>query len=298
MNTTGAAAAAGGTDDGGVRHARDETAGDGEVREAPDEAAARYGDRYFNASTTTTERTRLEALAATFDPATHAVLTSLGVTKGWRCLDVGAGLGTVATWLADRVGEDGEVVALDRNTHYLTALNHPRVRTLEADITSPECAPGTYDLVHARFVLMHLRDRDTILPRLATWLRPGGVLVLSDGVDTGTQHTNEAWRETMAKHWTAVTSEIGTNPHYARGYPALLTDSGLESPGLKVTTPVITATSPYATFWRLTLTHLHPAIATHTDLTDTTFKEALTYLTRPTTHDLAMSMFTSWATHP
>jgi 2-polyprenyl-3-methyl-5-hydroxy-6-metoxy-1,4-benzoquinol methylase len=33
------------------------------------------------------------------------------VQPGWRCLEVGAGRGAMAVWLAERVGESGQVVA-------------------------------------------------------------------------------------------------------------------------------------------------------------------------------------------
>src|SRR3546814_9563002 len=33
------------------------------------------------------------------------------VQPGWRCLEVGAGRGSMAVWLVEQVGESGEVVA-------------------------------------------------------------------------------------------------------------------------------------------------------------------------------------------
>jgi signal transduction histidine kinase len=35
------------------------------------------------------------------------------VQPGWGCLEVGAGRGSMAVWLAEQVGESGEVVATD-----------------------------------------------------------------------------------------------------------------------------------------------------------------------------------------
>ncbi len=53
------------------------------------------------------ERARLTGLEAMFDPVTFEVLARLGVGPGWRCADVAAGGGSVARWLADRVGPPG-----------------------------------------------------------------------------------------------------------------------------------------------------------------------------------------------
>src|SRR6266436_997381 len=47
------------------------------------------------------------------------------VWPGWRCLEVGAGRGSMAVWLADRVGEGGKVVATDIDVTYLKRLHLP-----------------------------------------------------------------------------------------------------------------------------------------------------------------------------
>lgn len=60
------------------------------------------------------ERRRLALIERCYDPITTSRLTQLGVGAGWRCLDVGAGGGSIARWLRDQVGPDGEVVAIDR----------------------------------------------------------------------------------------------------------------------------------------------------------------------------------------
>ena len=61
-----------------------------------------YGDILDSSSDR--ERERLRLLEDSFDPGTFRWLDQLGVGSGWRCLEVGAGGGSVARWLADRVG--------------------------------------------------------------------------------------------------------------------------------------------------------------------------------------------------
>lgn len=53
------------------------------------------------------ERRRLRNLEAWQDPATARRLHAIGVGPGWRCLDVGAGGGSIARRLADQVGRSG-----------------------------------------------------------------------------------------------------------------------------------------------------------------------------------------------
>jgi len=62
---------------------------------------------------------RFGALASLFDPVSFRHFERLGVAEGWRCLEVGAGGGSVATWLATRVGESGHVLATDIDVRWL-----------------------------------------------------------------------------------------------------------------------------------------------------------------------------------
>ena len=54
------------------------------------------------------EAERLRLLEIVHDPFTTSLLTGLGVAPGWRCLEVGAGRGSMASWLADKVGDGGK----------------------------------------------------------------------------------------------------------------------------------------------------------------------------------------------
>ncbi|MFZ0976038.1 MAG: hypothetical protein WAN22_27700 [Solirubrobacteraceae bacterium] len=66
------------------------------------------------------ERARLRLLEEYHDPLTVTQLDAIGVGEGWRCLDVGAGGGSVTRLLADRVGSTGSVLAVDLDTSLLT----------------------------------------------------------------------------------------------------------------------------------------------------------------------------------
>ncbi len=66
------------------------------------------------------EDERLAVLERIFDPLSPQ-RRSL-VQPGWRCLEVGAGRGSMAVWLAERVGDTGHVVATDIDVSYLKRL--------------------------------------------------------------------------------------------------------------------------------------------------------------------------------
>ncbi|WP_305785486.1 class I SAM-dependent methyltransferase [Symbioplanes lichenis] len=121
------------------------------------------------------------ALADLLDRQTQWRLDELIDLTGRRCLEVGAGGGSVAQWLADRVGPHGSVLATDLKpehiprSHLLTPLRH--------DITSGEPL-GRFDLVHARLLLGHLPAREAALRHMADAVEPGGVLMTEDFLPT------------------------------------------------------------------------------------------------------------------
>ncbi|MEJ2854436.1 MULTISPECIES: class I SAM-dependent methyltransferase [unclassified Saccharothrix] len=114
-------------------------------------------------------------LAAAYDPITFARLAQTGVRKGWRCLEVGAGGGSVAHWLALR---SGSVLATDLAPEHIAPA--PGLTATRHDVVADPLPEGEFDLVHARLVLRHLPERDDVLAKLTGALRPGGWLQVDE----------------------------------------------------------------------------------------------------------------------
>lgn len=134
----------------------------------------------FTDSQHDTELARLQAIEQVFDPASRTQIQSTGITAGWRCLEVGAGAGSIARWLAAVVGAQGQVMAVDLDTRFVAHLNQPNLEVLKADIRQFPLERGLFDLVHARYVLIHLPDFQAALTKMLALLRPGGWLVLEE----------------------------------------------------------------------------------------------------------------------
>jgi SAM-dependent methyltransferase len=126
------------------------------------------------------ELARLRLIEAECDPQTFRYLDAIGVGAGWRCVEVGAGAGSVVRWLSERVGSQGRVVAADLDLRFLGDLREPNVEVRRCDITRDDVEPAFYDLVHCRCLLMHLGDPVGVLRRMAAALRPGGWLVAEE----------------------------------------------------------------------------------------------------------------------
>jgi SAM-dependent methyltransferase len=120
----------------------------------------------------------LGALGQMLDEFTRARLVRAGVTTGARCLEVGAGAGTVAAWLADRVGPTGEVIATELKPQHVQP--HPGVTVLRHNVVTDPLPDGSFDVIHARAVLQHLPQRESVLARLAAALTPGGALIVEE----------------------------------------------------------------------------------------------------------------------
>jgi precorrin-6B methylase 2 len=65
---------------------------------------------------------RFAGLQARHDPTTVRHLEALGVGEGWVCWEVGDGGGSIAAWLARRVGASGHVLVTDIAPRSLAAL--------------------------------------------------------------------------------------------------------------------------------------------------------------------------------
>ena len=123
---------------------------------------------------------RFTGLPLVFDPGTIRHLLARGVGPGWQCLEVGAGGGSVALWLAEQVGAHGSVLATDIDTRFLDSIQLANLEVLRHDVGNDPLPELAFDLVHARLVLQHVPAREAALTRLVASLRHGGWLVIED----------------------------------------------------------------------------------------------------------------------
>ena len=104
----------------------------------------------------------------------------MGLGEGWRCWEVGAGGVSVPRSLAERVGTSGRVLATDIDVSWIESAAGCALEVRRHDVIHDPPPAETFDLVHARLVLVHLADRAAALRVMIDALRPGGWLVLED----------------------------------------------------------------------------------------------------------------------
>lgn len=123
---------------------------------------------------------RFPVLADLYDEETMRCLQVVGVAPGWQCLEVAAGGGSIARWLAGQVGRDGRVLATDLDTRFLESLSDRVLEVRRHDIARDPLPDAAFDLVHARLILVHLPERETALANMVGALKPLGWLVCEE----------------------------------------------------------------------------------------------------------------------
>jgi SAM-dependent methyltransferase len=174
----------------------------------------------------------LGALGEMFDEFTARRLTAAGIKEGARCLEVGAGAGTVATWMAEQVGSTGEVIATDLKPQHISP--HPRLTVLEHNVITEPLPSGQFDIIHARAVLQHLPQRHEVLAKLIAALKPGGAVVIEEmeprwGSSVLATPDPRIY-DIFVRYEAAITKVLsgnGMDPTWARGVHAAMREQGL-----------------------------------------------------------------------
>ncbi len=126
------------------------------------------------------ERARLELLQLLNDAATIRRLDAIGIEAGWRCVEIGAGAGSIARALAERCGPQGLVVATDRDPRFLDDFPGPGREIATHDIMDGPVHPGGFDFAHCRAVLAHVDDLETAVRHVVQSVRPGGWILCEE----------------------------------------------------------------------------------------------------------------------
>jgi SAM-dependent methyltransferase len=181
------------------------------------------------------ELDRLRFQHSVWKGVTDRFFDRLGVGKGWKCLDVGAGPGFVAIDLRERVGAGGEVVALEPSEMYLHHFGEEvrrrgwsNVHCVQGTAETASLPPHSFDLVFARWVIGFVPDPERFLTQLFATLRPGGVIALQDYVYEGLSlHPMGGPFDQMADAVRAYWRIGGGDPYIAARIPHFFRKHGL-----------------------------------------------------------------------
>lgn len=239
----------------------------------------------------TDEQKRLSLLEHCYDPASTALLTRLGVTKGWHCLEVGAGSGSVARWLRDKVHPGGRVAAVDLDTRFIDGESGIEVR--KADLLVDDLAQlGSFDLVHCRALLHHLRGKQVeALKRMMSTLRPGALLVAEEPYfGPMFASTTKPWVELWRNFFVAMPN---ADYEWAVCLAAALEEAGLKDIESCGQADIVQGSSPHAELLRLSLEAVRDRLPPGTDL-----EAGTTLLRDPSVFEPGMVWYGAWGRRP
>jgi len=197
-------------------------------------------DAHYIHGTRPEEQQRLSVLNRLLNEAS---LRQMRVQAGERILDVGSGLGQLTRALARAAGPAGHVVGIERDPEQM----HEALRQAGADgedglvdfrvgdavnLPLDDDQWGTFDIVHARFLLEHVPDPPAVVGAMIRAARPGGRIVLEDDDHDvlrffpelpETRRLWEAYFRTYAK--------FGRDPYVGRRLVAMLHQAGATPSG-------------------------------------------------------------------
>lgn len=241
---------------------------------------------------------RLELIERACDPQTIRLLEGRGVQADSRCLELGAGRGSVARWLA-RLCTDGHVVATDLDPRLVDTGGLPNLTVLRHDAANDDFDVAAFDLIHCRAVLTHIPEREAVLARAATWLAPGGWLVaeeplftpLGDSSYAAFQRLYDGVERCLAAH---QSTDLRWPRHIGHSVGGL----GLTDLGMTVHSLPNGQGSPWDEAWRVLVAQVAPTAIEQGLLTDEDVAAGLAVLDDPTFIEIGFAFVSVWGRKP
>jgi SAM-dependent methyltransferase len=127
------------------------------------------------------ESARLQRQAEELRPDSVALLDRVGLGPGQQAIDLGCGPRGILDLLAERVAPGGRVTGLDADPSHVAMAREftaqrglASVRIVAADARHTGLPPGSFDLVHARTLLVNVPEPAEVLAEMVRLAKPGG----------------------------------------------------------------------------------------------------------------------------
>jgi SAM-dependent methyltransferase len=129
------------------------------------------------------EELRLRRQAEELRRESAWLFDQMKLAAGDRVIDVGCGPQGVLDLLSERVGLNGSVIGIERNEQSVAMAKRfvadrklNNVEVIQGDATATGLSGGSFDLVHARLVLVNVPHVEAVVREMVRLARPGGVV--------------------------------------------------------------------------------------------------------------------------
>ncbi len=199
------------------------------------------------------ELARLGLQHRAWQSATQAAWKSAGILPGHTVLDVGCGPGYATLDLANLVGTDGRIIALDKSDKFLKFLEAQsrqsgmeNITLQRMDLEDAAFPEVVADAAWCRWVFAFLKNPQDMVGRLAAGIRPGGVIVIHEYFDYAAWRMLPPCPELQEFVGCVIASwrENGGEPDIALSLPSWLENLGFEIRSLRPIVDVVQTGQP------------------------------------------------------
>jgi SAM-dependent methyltransferase len=273
-------------------------------------SAAPDANSVYALGTNPAESARLQRQAEELAGDSVALLDKVAVGPGHNVIDLGCGPRGIVDLLAARVSPGGRVVGLDADPVHtgmvadlVASLGLDRVEIITADARRSGLPSGSFDLVHARTLLINVPDPGEVVAEMVRLAKPGGwVASMEPDTEFVLCHPPNAAYEHICKIFPLVFARNGADPHMGRRVPGLLREAGLEEVGVDVRAQVYPPGHTRRTVKLDLVRSMRPQVLELGLATETELEEwdasAREHLQQPQTVCMTGHLFLSWGRKP
>jgi len=148
---------------------------------AGDSPAGQDANAVYPLGSSAGESARLRRQAAELAPDSAALLDRVGLGPGQSAIDLGCSPRGILDLLAGRVSPGGRVVGLDADpahaamaAEFVSGHGLSGVAIVTADARHTGLRSGSFDLVHARTLLINVPEPAVVVAEMVRLAKPGG----------------------------------------------------------------------------------------------------------------------------
>lgn len=188
------------------------------------------------------------------DRYTKMFIREMNIKKEANCLEIGAGLGSIAEFISETLGEKGHIDAIDikeENVKELRKIKRRNMSIYKLDIHDPFFDNKKYDFIHARFVFEHIPDaRITLNNIIKNNLKENGYIFIEDAVYNDINYTGSETFKKVMRVLADLTQKGNTDYSWGRFIKEVFEENNLKDISATGITRSIYGNTEEANFWK------------------------------------------------
>ena len=206
------------------------------VRSAPGATPGQDPNAVYALGSSAGESARLQRQADELAADSRDLLDRVGLRPGQAVIDLGCGPRGILDLLAERVAPAGRVIGLDADpahtamaAEFAAGQGLTGMQIMTADARRTGLPPGSFDLVHARTLLVNVPDPADVAAEMVRLARPGGqVASMEPDTEHARCHPPHPAFDRLCDIFTAAFRRNGADPWIGRRVPELFRQAGLD----------------------------------------------------------------------